>query len=774
MQRVKEVSDLDNIDGRLAYAAAWIKDNDAAISVLKQRRPEVRSAWLDEFIRSTLISFIEYDSNEFDNHIQALFVLIRELQLVLKIRNEMKSDNSDFHLNAFTPLVRSMKDKSSEVLPGSYSGTRQHLEFKLGVFKEIERKHPVITDDRGFAIDTGYGHDVSRLLSLTGYVPKQVGVRPISNLHQRVEHGLTNQIDPFMLSMVDDFLLLLYGCCESKSIRLESKSQSGLPLRLFGRGYKTLSFINAVCNLDDILEHSTNPRYLLDHYDSLYAFLQGNRQSPDAGGKKRYITSEADNAVGLAGNTLQDNHPDLPNIPSALRKHFATMRYRFVWGGNIVSNSIVNAIGTSCRHTYGLTYDFTFKHKGREDLLSKIKRFYGKNETSDLHRSECDMVVIDVTSFDLDYPRDVLKKYIDFFSNTPIYDFFFRTAFAPSVQGTLDKDNDSKDPIINGDLFNFDPNDYLDSGLPSGWSWVSDAGKIMALNIYYCLVKSHLLDEHTIEQLHSFLQGELEYGCLNLGDDNVILCPNGQFDNVLKSLNDHSVWLVDLEPGARFIGFPLFFDSFGNFRITHDPASYVTNWLTPEREIGGKFSKYWAYGLEQRERVYSDAPIVHDFRKIIMRKWKEVYGTNLDSIIKEHALKQKEELDKASKNDDIINVLYQRLENAPNISLAITILHDLMRDSSVLQWKWEGDDLYEAFGIRIEDLENRPHVRYTEAVLERSGYIRMFQRKVESDYYGDLFVHDKVLKSVNKDFILNRLYSENHICDSFNLSNSPS
>lgn len=740
-------------------ANSWIANNKETLSILLKRRPEVRSAWLDNFIMSSLASADSTNTSDKENiidssYISDLFALVRELQLFLKLRK----DGVDYHLNSFSPLVRVLSDKSSEVLPGSFSGTRKHLEFKLGVFKEIERKFPVIVDDRGFAIDTGYGHDVSRLLSLTGYVPREIGVRPISNLSQRVKHGLTNKIDPLFLSLCDDFLNLLYGVCLSRSVRMEGKSQSGLPLRLFGKGYKTISYMHAVNNLDDLLVNADDPSYLLKHYDVLYAFLQGSRQSPDSGGKKRYITTAADNILGLSGNTLQDNHPDLPNIPVALKKFFSTMRYRFVWGGNSISNSIVNSIATSCRLTYGSNYAFTFKHRGRDELLSKIKSFYGKSDLSDLHKSECDLVVIDVTGFDLDYPKDVLLKYVDYFKNTEIYDFFFRTAFAPSVQGTLDKFSMSNEPIVNGDIFNFDPVKYLNSGLPSGWSWVSDAGKIMALNIYYCLVKSKLLPDHSISQLDKFLAGELDYGCLNLGDDNVILCPHGKFDECLKALRSYSIWSVDLEPGARFIGFPLFFDSFGNFKITHDPASYVTNWLTPEREIGGKFTKYWAYGLEQRERVYSDVPIVHEFRKIIESNWKRVYGTDLRAIIHGEARKQEQILKESNKSDDIIDILFMNLHNSKNINLATVIIQDVIRDSSVLQWKWESQDIMDAFGLRLEDIENRPHVYYSEEVLVRSGYSILLSNQLKNKYYGDLFIHKNCSETV-KQVILDRMVS---------------
>lgn len=724
----------------------WIEQHREELSILLKRRPEVRAGWLDKFIMRNLSRYkLELDKEAYDVKVGELFDLTRELSLFLKLRHKFEDAEFGFHLNTFTPLVRAISDKSSEVLPGSYSGSRKHLEFKLNVFKRIEREHPVLTDERGFAIDNGYGHDTSRLLSLTGYVPSEIGVRPLSNISQRKDHGLSNTIDPDFLRMQDDFLLALYGLCEAKSIRIEGKSQSGLPLRAYGKGIKTVGFENAVINLTEILDRARDGHYLLEHHDILLSFLAGNRQSPDAGGKKRYITTVSDNAAGLAGATLQDNHPRLAGVPQALARHFATMRYRFVWGGNSTANAIVNCIATSCRHTYGHVFEFTFKHRGADDLVRKIKSFYGKDELENLHKSECDLVVIDVTNFDLDYPRDVLKKYVDFFEGTKIYDFFGRVAFAPSVQGALDKDSDSKEPIVNGDLFNFEAEHYMNSGLPSGWSWVSDAGKIMALNIYYCLVKAKLLNSHSFGQLIAFLRGDLDYGCLNLGDDNVILCPHGQFEVVLEALKQFSVWLVDLEPGARFIGFPLFFDSFGNFKISHDPASYVTNWLTPERAIGGKFTKYWAYGLVQRERVYSDAPIVHSFRKIIMEEWQRVYGTDLNAIIYSEAEKQKRELETASKEgSDVLEHLYSALHTSPNPGLANLILNDVIRDTSVLQWKWEPEDIREAFGISLEEIESRPHVRFTERVLSMSGYERLFTRKEANDYYGDIWVHAKV------------------------------
>lgn len=725
------------------FGRDWCEKNDALINHVSKLLPDVRSTWLDEFIMGS------FADQSWDNeNICSLFNLIRHLQVVLGIRSD---DFSAFHQNKFRPLVQKLTDKSEEVLPGSFSDSAKHMKFKLDVFHEIERQFRVRLNDHGHPGDNGYGHDVSRLLSLTGMVPSNIGIRPISNREQRIDHGLTNELDPSLVGMAKDFLVLLFGLVQAKSVRIEGKSQSGLPARVFGKGYKTMAFINAAFNISDVASHADDLSYLLTKYDILHAFLQGSRRSPDAGGKRRYITTVADNALGLAGKTLQDNTIQLSKVSKAITKHFSTMRYRFVWGGNSVANSIVNVIGTSARECYALVYEFTFKHRGKEHLMSKLHRFCNIGEHRAVTTSDCDMFVLDVSNFDLDYPKALLQCYIDLFSESELGSFFARTAFSPSVQGTLDKDSLSDEPIVNGDPLNFNYEDYMDSGLPSGWSFVSDAGKMMALAIYYCLVKSKLLPEHSVAQLDAFLKGELDYGVWNLGDDNVILGPAGSFDAIKTSLEDFCAWKTEPEPGARFIGFPICVDDFGQYLITHDPASYVTNMLTPERGIRSSFRKYWAIGLQQREHVYADTALMSSFKKIINDKWKKHYGSNLDAVVESFAVKQRSALEEASKGDDLlIKHLYNRLGSSDNYALAASILSDVLRDHSVLAWKYSADDLKEAFGLDRALLESRPFVWTSEVILPKFGYVESeFSAVSNDDYNGKIFY----LNSLDEDTI---------------------
>lgn len=651
--------------------------------------------------------------------------------------------------NVAKPLVTKIKSRSEEVLPGSYSGTVAHMKFKLNVFHRVMREHPVVVDDRGMAGYNAYGHDVSRLLSLTGFVPRRIGVRPMDNRKQRADHGLSNDLPNLFLTMVRDFLLLMYGAVVARSVRFEDKSQSGLPLRLTGRGPKTLTFIHAVDNIDDVLSHAADGQYLLDKYDVCHAFLAGSRRSPDASGKKRYITTQADAALGLAGNTLQDNSIVVEGVSQAITSKFATMRYRFVWGGNAGANSVVNAIGTSARDYYGKIYEFTFKHRGIDHLRSKLNTFVGQPKSLTFPKvTDLDMVVIDVSAFDLDYPSQILREYIDFFANTPMYEFFKRTAWAPSYQGTLDTDAIDNEVITNGDTRDFDPEVYQYTGLPSGWSWVSDAGKVMAVVIYYELVQRQLLPPHTIKQLDAFLKGELDFALLNLGDDNVLLGPHGTYTDMLSALESSKIFKMEEEQGARFIGYPFHTDGMGRYSISHDPASYLTNWLTPERGIRSGFSKYWAVGLQEREHVYADAPIVNSFRRIVNEEWFKIYGTHLTSIIHQEAEIQRRKLLVETAMDDTDH-LVSKLINARNRGSHLTslMLADILRDPSVLSWKWSKDDILDAFGVNIDMLENRPSVDYSETVLTRSGYRLITNEHSDYDgvYTGGFYAHQRLL-----------------------------
>lgn len=708
----------------------------------------------------------EHTDTKENSQARSSHVITRNFKLIREVMNYLGLTDPDcelWHRNKVTPLVSCISSKSEEVMPGSFSGDRKHLEWKLSVFKTIERLYPIVLDDKGMAGPSAYGHDVSRLLSLTGFVPKHIGVRPLSNFKQRLEHGLENKPEQGFMRILDDFYDLLFGCLKARSIRLEDKSQSGLPLRIHGRGYKTTAFMHAVNNIDDVLRNSTDVRYLLREYDCAFSFLAGSRRSPDAAGKKRYITSISGRDQGLAGDELQDNSVTLPKVPHALSRNFVSMRYRFVWGGNAVSNAIVNTIGTSARHLYGTLFGFTFKHHGIDDIRAKLSSFvHGYDDGQFPKETDLDIIAIDVSNFDLDYPDFILDKLTSMFKGTEIHDFFRRVALAPSVQGTLDQDADeSEGPIVNGDLYNFKPEAYLKSGLPSGWSWVSDGGKVMAAVIYWELVKSNLLTHEGPEDLGNFLLGKREYAVLNLGDDNLILGPPGSSSKMLEAIKNSKLFRMDLEPGSRFIGFPVHTDGFGRYSISHDPASYVTNWLTPERGIKSAFSKYWAVGLRAREHVYSDAPIIHSFRKIIMDQWKRVYGTDLSQIINENFKEQHEALAKLSSSadsDQLIGALYDALPRAVNPALANMILSDIIRDSSTLSWKWSSEDIETNFGISIENIEQRPPVWTTEVVLAKAGYEEDTSLNVNKDSYNGGFWFRPEMSPASKEFITNLIH----------------
>lgn len=731
----------------------------SSINYLLEKPVSARIGWLDDLLKLQLAQDGAVEGLDFDK----MFDLTRFLQVILKIREPFEGDfdiqNQPIHLNKHSPLVSVLSDKSEEVLPGSYSLSKKHMIFKLNVYHRIMREFPVVINDEGHPGSNGYGHDVSRLLSLTGVVPRNIGVRPISNIEQRKDHGLTNDLDPLMIQIAKDFLHLMYGIVHAKSIRIEAKSQSGLPLRVHGRGYKTVSFIHAVEHLDEVLRAAKDAPELLSRFDILLSFLQGSRRSPDAAGKKRFITSLSGRDLGLAGDTLQDNKVVCDDVPSAITRQFSTMRYRFVWGGNSIANSIVNAIGTSAREHYGKVYAFTFKHRGREDVLEKLAIKATGDKGGRPSIDQLDLAVIDVSNFDLDYPRQLITLYVDYFKDTPIFDFFARTAFAPSVQGTLDKGADPNEgPILNGNCYDFDYKSFVDSGLPSGWSFVSDAGKMMAPAIYYSLVKAGLLNDHTPEQLDAFLKGECEFAVLNLGDDNVIMGPAGTRDHIYDALSKFCPWKVEPEAGARFIGFPISVDDFGYYNVVHDPASYVTNWLTPERGITSAFRKYWAIGLQQREAVYSDVPITSSFRKIIMEEWNKVYGTNLDSIIIEAAREQREQLASLTDSDDIVAVLAKALPNALDQARANFIMMRVLADPSVLSWQFSADDIYEAFGLDIRKLEGRPPVHFTEKVLTHSGYSTCEAVDVSlDDYSGPMYIHSSVPEEI-KNIIINNAH----------------
>lgn len=722
--------------------------------------PNQRSRWLDGFIK---VFLQKADSEEKRD---LLFNDVRALQVKLGLR---KSSNPKYpwFLDNVKEFVSITKDTNEEVLPGSFSQSKKHLQFKQALFRRIMKRFTVENDVNGHPGPSSFGHDVSRLMSVTGMLPKEIGVRPNSNLKSREAKGLTNRMDKSFMTMVNDFLDLMYGQIKSKRVRLEDKSQSGLPLRSYGRGYKTLAFEHLVDHLDTVLQLTDEKAFskLLDEYDVLFTILMGSRRQADAGGKKRYITTPEDAARGLAANTLVDNSVHIEGVPEALTREFATERFRIVCGPNAAANAVPNAIGTSARETYGEVYGFTFKHHGASDIHAKFKEFgltndYLRNPSRGVHRDELSAVAIDVTQFDGDYPGEVLRAYADFFKDTPIYQFFVHQMLPVYVQLTRGKTS-PEEPYLNGDPLEFDAWQNLNSGMPSGWSWVSDTGKIMAVVVYYCLVSAGLLDKHSPMQLHKFLLGKLRYAVLNLGDDNVILGPPHTYDVIVAALDKYAMWLCELEMGSRFIGFIIGIGSDGYFNITHDPASYITNLLTPERGINSSFRKGWAMGYFARKAVYLDTPTSVMFHRILSQVWEEFYGTNLDALVRVEADKQEALAKEGALDDEVLTALINALPTAPDKYMANRILMRYTADPSVLSWEFSRDDVLSAFNVDLYDLEARPDIQFTEKVLDRAGYIKLASDMLDGStpfdvvnkvrYYeqseveSHLFIHKRVI-----------------------------
>lgn len=729
--------------------------NDLLKGVKRLSKPE-RARWLDNLIK------IELQRATSIEEVDKMFDKVRELQVDLGLR---LVENKEFpwFLDATRPMLSRISSTNELVLPGSWSMSRKHLELKLNVFKRIEREFSINLNANGLPDSTGYGHDVSRLLSISGLVPKKIGVRPTSNLQSRAAKGLKNNIGKDFHAIIDDFLVLMYGCTKLTRVRFEDKSQSGLPLRSYGRGYKILGFRHAVDHLDEVLRLCDNKEFdtLLNKYDILFCYLMGSRRQPDAGGKRRYITSEAGRLQGLAADELVDNSVNIDGIPHALTKHFARMRFRMVWGGNIIANGIVNAIGSCGRDTYGKYYDFTFKHHGSKDILNKFKTFVTRNNLASYPREtkvrakDVSVVAIDVTQFDGDYPRDILLHYCDFFKNTPIYNLFKYQMFGSSVQ--LMRDEDGPDfPDVSTDPLNPDFTIAENSGMPSGWSWVSDVGKIMAVVVYYSLQKEGLLSEdHSPSFLDSFLKGECNYAVLNLGDDNVILGPPGMEDTIMHALNKWSPWLCEVESGARFIGHIISVDDSGYLNVHHDPSSYLTNMLTPERGITSSFRRFWAHGWVSRKDVYLDAPISTAFHKVLREEWKKIYGSDLDRLIEIEASKQRElidspdELDGSDDHLRIIRSLTNAVNGAPDKDFALHVLQRYIADHSVLSWEFSRDDLLEKVGIDLYDLEGRPDISYSEKIMERSGYKVMKSNSTNDSSH--VCIHKRLASLADKD-----------------------
>lgn len=663
-----------------------------------------------------------------------------------------------FMMNRTVTLPTQLQDSSIELFPHVSSTSRKALELRLTFYKSMLRSFgkPEL-DDRGMSGPTAYAHDASKVMSVPGVLPNMAGAHPKDNSWHRHELGLRQD----WVSKEDEalaicFFDLIFGVSESTPVRIPGASQSVLPMMLHGKGYKTLNFVHAVYNLEDVyaLAKSGTLARLQELYDITFCYVQGHRTQPDAAGKVRKVIRRDDANESRYKEVVIDNSVHLNGISEALTKHFATVRYRYVWGMCNTVNSIINCVGGSCREVYGKIYEFTFKHRSIEHMRSKMRTFdIGSDDGQYPMVKDLSSVFLDVTSFDRAMLFRFVEVMINKFKGTPFFDFVERSAFAPLIVRSNDKDVDPDNLSIfqNGDPLNFRSADHRKQGLLSGWGWVSDAGKWAAFVIYLVGIKAGLC-QYDVSELDSFLKGKHPlFCCFNLGDDNVVMGRPEAIERWEREFKENGYWVFDYEPGCRFIGHIFHHDGQGRYKISNDPVSAITNILTPERSWQSKLRRYPAHGIYGKLRQL-DAPFAYPLMKLFKECYFDCIGHDFDAMIQREMDREKEDMANDLKSGSGYSWMFEH--RGKDLGLRETIISDMYRDDSVLRWKYSAQDLFDAFGVDITQIEARPDVWFSGRVLQSAGYRKFsdacrYESKLDNSLSG-IWIHNSENDVVNE------------------------
>lgn len=523
---------------------------------------------------------------------------------------------------------RTYEPREVEVYPGIKSFDPRYLRFTGKLSDALYDKFPSVILPSGFYDKNAIATNFGELRTVAGYPMSPMTYTPVHNERLRDSLNLAKGfVSERHRKLFQKLIALRYAQHDGTAGKISKLSSSVFPIFTKDMQKKVGHLTNLANHADEVLGLAAKGdlKTLYDKFGALVAYeavprWQYDGVKIDTNGLRvtkprevndlEYALSEgergsrfvADKSVFIDG--------------SYVKEHFAT-RGRTASG---LSNS-VNAFSTAAfeglRHYADSTYHMTYKHRGREEITNKFRKF--------------PLVMgLDVTQYDQSFPEWLVDEWISLMPFTDNMKALVTLEMkAPMFFSAVDS---ISKPIWTGDPLD---SSYFNQfkGLPSGIFATSAIGKDFMTWTVLCLFDDYYHD--VLENMDKILKWEHpKYALSNMGDDSVLHISDQRFYDMLIMKNETSenglspYFIVDMELGIRFVGNVAYSDENDDIQVCGNLGTYFGNMLVPERGLGSAMREFGIYGLLERRNAYCDAPKFYEAEEVFLKLWYDTFGVN--------------------------------------------------------------------------------------------------------------------------------------------------
>lgn len=513
------------------------------------------------------------------------------------------------------------------------SDSPDYLRFIDEITEELESLTPSPFSPEGLAGSNALVGNFNAVRTVAGYVMDPMSTPPVDNGVLTSELGLAHH---FLSARHEKIWRELHRLMFHSPLpaNLAIRKQASLGFPRLGESSPALKKAVVLSFMSNAKEHLANFRAgkldeLYTNADLLFAYYLGVRVQPDkvdfvngnfvskprevndalyarTGGKdgQRFV---ADKRVFVNGNLV--------------RGHFAGRR-RSVYAAPAGPNYFLSAFFSMFRKHYLSRYEFTFKHRGADDLEEKTLDYPF-------------MVGGDVKQFDQSVSSWHLDFFVDQFTNmSDDWRFFLRKLLSAPYYQPFPALGDITPGYQPGFGDPFDLSTFtMNYGLPSGISPNPDIGKYLMTATYLCLLDDVVGD--LLEQgLDSVLRGRHpRVALLNSSDDAVLLCKTQADAQKLQARlvsEDPFYYRIEPEQGISFLGNVAYREG-SRTRFAPNITTFVSNWFWNENSVYSKKREFAPIGWFARQKHYSAAPLFGQVWDILADRWRRIYHEDIDA-----------------------------------------------------------------------------------------------------------------------------------------------
>lgn len=532
--------------------------------------------------------------------------------------------------------TRTFRDSPVMCFPNITSWDPKFLDLTTRVSQKLREANQVDIRDDGFFGTNAVSTNFMEINTVAGQLTKPIGYTLVNNEIIRNESNLSNGfVKDRHKKIFDEMMRCKYSDYDSDSLAKVSKiSSSGFPLFSSEVEYKHQHLEILADNISTILSNFVKGD--LESNFKMFGLIacssQGLRKQYDAfinvNGKwisKPRLYNDIDFAFSGGSKGNREPADKSVYIDGILYPEKATTRNR---GINVLPsayNNIGSVVFEGFRSAAEEKYHMTYKHKGKENVKSKIDRYPVA-------------IGLDVTQYDNSFPEWLFEEWIESFQITDEFKEFCRLGMkSPSFYSS---DGPKSDPVWTGDPL--DKYYYSQfGGLPSGIFFTSMLGKDGFTWATLCMIDDIMSD--VLGNVDSILKHEhAKYAISNMGDDTIIhSCDNVLIERLkhrseVNAFGMSEYFKVDIEDGFRFLGMVGYKDKAEKINLVGDLATYFGNMLVPERSLGSKMREFGVYGILERRKVYNDNPSFDICDEIFQKEFLDIFKHNWIDLLSDN------------------------------------------------------------------------------------------------------------------------------------------